>query len=85
MHLTGDYVSGGGDFSSSRWLPTTELYLDKIKNDLTSDNWTTIFQALCRLEQSDAKDNKIQLAAPLVSKQREALLPDDPPTPPSFD
>ena len=54
MHLTGDYVSNSSKFSSSKWLSTAEIYLDKIKNDLTSDNWMSIFQALHRLEESDA-------------------------------
>ena len=82
MHLTGDYVSTGSEFSSSKWLATTELYLDKIQNDLTSENWTAIFQALHRLHKSDARDNRIQVGAPSTPKQRNALLPADPPTPP---
>jgi hypothetical protein len=85
MHITGDYVSNGSGFSSSRWLPTTDLYLDKITNDLTSDNWTSIYQALHHLEESDARGNQIQIGAPPVPTQREPLLPDDPPTPPAFD
>lgn len=85
MHLTGDYDSNGTDFSSSKWLPTTELYIDKIKNDLTSDNWTAIFQALRHLEESDAQESRIKIGAPLVPVQREALLPADPPTPPHLD
>ena len=52
MHLTGDYVPNGSDFSSSKWLATTDLYLDKI-NDLTDDNWTAIFQGLCQLQEAD--------------------------------
>lgn len=85
MHLTGDYVSNGSDFSSSKCLPTTDMYLDKIENDLTGDNWTAIFQALHRLRESHAQDDRIQVGAPLVPTQREALLPADPPTPPAFD
>lgn len=85
MHLTGDYVSNGTDFSSSKWLSTTELYIDKIQNDLNSDNWTTIFQALHRLQESRARDDQIQVGAPPIAKQREALLPADPPTPPPLD
>jgi hypothetical protein len=85
MHSTGDYVPNGSDFSSSRWHSTTEYYIDKIKHDLTSDNWTAIFQALHRLEESDLQQDRIQAGAPLVPKQREALLPDDPPTPPPSD
>ena len=85
MHLTGDYISNSSDFSSSKWLPTTEMYLDKIKNDLTSDNWTAIFQALHRLEESDTQESRIQIGAPLVPVQREALLPADPPTLPHLD
>jgi hypothetical protein len=86
MHLTGDYVrSEGCDFSSTKWLSSTELYIDKIENDLTSDNWTTIFQAMHRLGESDNQDNQVQIGAPRVPMPREALLPADPPTPPPFD
>jgi len=81
MHLTGDYVAGGSEFSSSKWLPKMEMYVDKIQNDLTSDNWTTIFQALHRLEESRARDEQVEIGAPLVPKQREPLLPADPPSP----
>ena len=85
MHLTGDYVSNGCDFSSSKWLATTSLYLDKIQHDLTSDSWTAIFRALHRLQEARARDELVQIGAPLVPNQREALLPDDPPTPPPLD
>ena len=82
MHLTGDYVSNSSDFSSSKWLSTTELYLDKIQNDLSSNNWTAIFRALHRLQELCARDELIDVGAPPVPNQREALLPADPPTPP---
>jgi hypothetical protein len=85
MHLTGDYVSSGSEFSSSKWLSATELYLEMIENDLTSKNWTAIFQAIHSLQQSDAQDSRVQVGAPLTPKRREALLPDDPPTPPPLD
>ena len=85
MHLTGDYVSSGSEFSSLKWLSVTELYLEMIENDLTSKNWTTIFQAIHSLRQSDTRDSRVQVGAPLTPKQREALLPDDPPTPPPLD
>lgn len=85
MHLTGDYVSGSNDFSSSKWLAITDLYLEKIQEDLTSDNWTGIFQGLHCLASADEQDSKIEIGAPLVPRQREALLPADPPTPPPLD
>jgi len=85
MHLTGDYISNGSDFSTSNWLTTTDMYVDKIKNDLTDDNWTGIFRALRHLNESDARDSRRQTGAPLFPTPREALLPDDPPTPPAFD
>ena len=85
MHLTGDYVSSASDFSSSKWHATTEFYTDKIQNDLTGDNWTTIFKALHRLEDSNMQATQVQTGAPLIPKQREALLPADPPTPPPMD
>ena len=85
MHLSGDYVPNGSDFSSSKWLPTTELYIDKISNDLSSDNWTSIFCALHHLQESDAQHNRVQTGAPLVPVPHQPLLPDDPPTPPPLD
>ena len=53
MHLTGDYVSSASDFSSSKWHATTEFYTDKIQNNLTGDNWTTIHKALHHLKDSN--------------------------------
>ena len=85
MHQTGDYISNGSDFSSSKWLPTTDLYLEMIENDLTGNNWTAIFQALHHLQESDAQDDRVQVGAPLTPKQRVSLLPADPPTPPPLD
>ena len=85
MHITGDYVSSSGDFSSSKWLSTTELYIDKIQNDLNSENWTAIFEALHHLQELRMRDELVEVGAPSVTKQREALLPADPPTPPPLD
>jgi len=84
MHVTGDYVSNGSDFSSSRWLRTTEFYIDKI-HDLNSDNWSAIFKALHDLEESLEQDDRVQIGAPAIARQHEALLPADPPTPPPLD
>ena len=85
MHITGDYIAHGSEFSSSKWSQTTEFYLDKIKHDLMSDSWTGIFKALHRLQESDAHKNKVHVGAPASPKPREALLLDDPPTPASLD
>jgi hypothetical protein len=82
MHISGDFVPDDGEFSSSKWIQTTEMYLDKTKNDLTADNWTEIFRAMYRLKEADARSNQIEMGAPLTPVPREALLPDDPPTPP---
>lgn len=82
MHLTGDYISNSSKFSSARWHTATDLYVDKIENDLSDDNWTAIFQALHDLQESRAREKQIQVGGPLVPKQRDALLPADPPTPP---
>lgn len=84
MHSSGDYNSNSSNFSS-KLLSTTEMYLDKIQNDLTSDNWTAIFQAMHSLQESRARDEWIQVGGPLVPKQRDALLPADPPSPPPLD
>ena len=85
MHQTGDYVASGKEFSASNWLPTTNMYIDKIQKDLSSDNWTAIFQALRRVQESGAQNERIQAGAPPAATQREALLPADPPTPPPQD
>ena len=82
MHITGDYISNGSDFSSSKWLSMTDRYLEMIENDLTGDNWTAIFQALHSLHKSDARDDLIQVGGPLTPKQCISLLPADPSTPP---
>ena len=84
MHSSGDYNSNSSNFSS-KLLSTTEMYLDKIQNDLTSDNWTAIFQAMHSLQESHVRDEWIQVGGPLVPKQRDALLPADPPSPPPLD
>lgn len=85
MHLTGDYISNSSTFSSSKWLATTDLYLDKIQNDLTSENWTAIFLSLHDLQESRARAELIQVGGSLVPRQRDALLPADPLTPPPLD
>ena len=85
MHLTGDYVSGGSDFSSSKWLTVTDHYLNMIQNDLSSDNWTAIFQVLCHLQDAHEKAEKVQVGAPQTPRPRIAFLPPDPPTPPALD
>ena len=82
MHITGDYISNGSDFSSSKWLSMMDLYLEMIENDLTGDNWTAIFQALHSLHESNARDDCIQVGGTLTPKQRISLLPADPSTPP---
>ena len=85
MHATGDYIANGSDFSSSKWIHTTNFYLDKIQNDLNSDDWTSIFQGLHRLQESCARDDRVRAGAPSTPKRREPLLPADPPTPPPSD
>ena len=85
MHLTGDYVSGGSNFSLLKWLTATDHYLDMIQNDLSSDNWTAIFQVLCHLQDAREKAEKVQVGAPQTPWPCIALLPPDPPTPPALD
>ena len=84
MHSSGDYISNSSNFSS-KWASTTDMYLDKIQNDLTADNWTAIFQAMHSLQESRAREEQIQVGGPLVPKQRNTLLPADPPSPPPLD
>ena len=56
------------------------MYIDKIKNDLTDDNWKAIFDALHRLQES--RTHEAQIEAGVTPEEREPLLPADPPTPP---
>ena len=85
MHITGDYILSGSDFSTANCVNATNFYLDKIQNDLNSDNWTSIFQALHRFHESCTCDKHVSVGAPTTPKQREPLLPADPLTPPSQD
>ena len=85
MHLTGDYLSHGSDFSSSKWLCMTELLVEMIENDLKSENRTAIFQALHHLQVFNAQDSQFQVGAPRTPKQHVSLLAADPPTPPPLD
>jgi hypothetical protein len=81
LHRTGDYLSSSNEFSTTNWLRTTNMYLDKIQNDLTSDNWSAIFKALHQLEDSCARAAQVE-AGVTAPEDREPLLPADPPTPP---
>ena len=56
------------------------MYIDKINNDLTDDNWKAIFDALDRLQETRAHEARVE--AGVVLEEREPLLPADPPTPP---
>ena len=85
MHLTGDYISNGSDFSSSKWLTTTQHYIDMIQRDLSSEQWTAIFQALHCLQTTHEKAAQVKIGAPQTPKFRDALLPSDPPTLPPLD
>ena len=80
MHRSGDYVSNTSEFSATNWLRVTNMYADKIKNDLNDGNWKAIFSALHRLQELRA--HEAQVRAGVVFEEREPLLPADPPTPP---
>lgn len=56
------------------------MYIEKITQDLTDDNWTAIFNALHQLQESRAREAKVD--AGIVLEEREPLLPADPLTPP---
>ena len=56
MHNTGDYIANRSSFSS-KWDKTTKFYLNKIQNDLTADDWTSIFQALHCLQESCTRED----------------------------
>ena len=80
LHRSGDYVPSTNEFSSTKWIRTTNMYIDKIKNDLTDDNWKAIFDALYRLQESRAHEALVEVG--IVPEEREPLLPADPLTPP---
>ncbi|KAF9781703.1 hypothetical protein BJ322DRAFT_1023073 [Thelephora terrestris] len=77
-HRSGDYVPTSKEFSTTNCLPQTEMYLEKIYG-LTDDNWKGIFDALHRLQETSAHEDKIR--AGVVLEQHEPLLPEDPPSP----
>jgi len=85
MHRTGDFVQLPNEFSATNWDPSTRTFLDIIKNDLTNDDWTGIFESLYKLSKSQSRAARLGVGAPAEEPAREALLPVDPPTPPSFD
>ena len=45
------------------------MYIDKINNDLTNDNWKAIFDALDRLQETRA--HKARVEAGVVLEERE--------------
>ncbi|KAF9645831.1 hypothetical protein BDM02DRAFT_395302 [Thelephora ganbajun] len=80
LHRSGDYVSSANEFSATNWLQATNVYIDKIKNNLTDDNWRAIFDALHRLQETRAYEAQVE--AGMALEECEPLLPADPPTPP---
>ena len=42
-------MANTNNFSATNWLRVTNMYIDKIKNDLNEDNWKAIFDTLHRL------------------------------------
>jgi hypothetical protein len=80
LHRSGDYLSNTNEFSATNWLRATNMYVDKIKHDLTNDNWKAIFKALHQLQESRA--HEAQVEAGVVLEEREPLLPADPPSSP---
>ncbi|KAF9643016.1 hypothetical protein BDM02DRAFT_3192316 [Thelephora ganbajun] len=80
LHRSSDYISSANEFSATNWLWATNVYVDKIKNDLTDDNWRAIFNALHRLQETHAYEAQVE--AGMALGERELLLPADPSTPP---
>ena len=80
LHRSGDYKSSTNEFSATNWLRATNMYIDKIKNNLTDDNWKAIFDALHWLQESHT--HEAQIEAGVAPEEHELLLPADPPTPP---
>ena len=54
------------------------MYADKIRNDLTNDNWKAIFAVLHQLQETHT--HKAQVEAGVVLEEHEPLLPADPPS-----
>jgi hypothetical protein len=79
LHRSGDYVPSGKEFSSANCLPATEKYLKRAVS-LTHDNWTAIFEALIRLQDTRANEAQVDVGA-VAEEEHEAWLPEDPPSP----
>ena len=58
-----DNVSNTNEFSSTNWLRATNLYVDKIKNDLMDDNWGVIFNTLDRLKETRTQEAQVNAGA----------------------
>ena len=78
-HRSGDYIANVKEFSCPNFIEATEEYANMIKHDLTNGDWEAIFNAVRQIELTRTRDAKIR--AGISVKQREPLLPADPPTP----
>jgi len=85
MHRTGDFVHSSSEFSTTNWDLSTRVFLKIIETDLTDNDWVGIFGSLYTLSNSWARATRLSVGAPAEEPAREALLPADPPTLPSFD
>ena len=82
MHRTGDFIALPNEFSATNWDKSTRTFMDMIEQDLTDSDWEGIFKALHNLNNSRVKMARVSVGAPAEEPVREALLPDDPPSPP---
>ena len=80
LHSSGNYSSVANEFSTTNWIKSTNLYLDKIKK-LTDENWNGIYEALYYVQVEHDHETKVEEGA-TAEEEEEPLLPDDPPTPP---
>ena len=84
MHQTGDFVHLPNDFSATNWAESTKSFICIIEKDLTDDDWKGIFGSLHRLTKSQVRAARIKVSIPAEEPAHEALLPVDPPTPPTL-
>ena len=80
LHSSGNYSSAANKFSTTNWIKSTNLYLNKIKK-LNDKNWNGIYKALYHVQVEHNHETKVEAGA-TAEEEEEPLLPDDPPTPP---
>ena len=85
MYATGDLIVSGQQFNAGDWGPTTAGFMDYISNDLSENNWTSIYISLSSFSIQAAKEEALRNGAAREPRARVPLPPSDPPSPPHDD